>query len=105
MTAPHRYHRPARVVAAGLAIAALAAPPALAKPDIGQVHRDTGGATTAEPAPTAPDPGPVIVRVPDGGFDWGSAAIGAGGAGAVVLLLSLGGTALVSRHRMPPVAP
>ena len=36
----------------------------------------------------------------DEGFDWGSAAIGAGGAGAAIVLVSLGGLAVASRHRM-----
>ena len=36
----------------------------------------------------------------DDGFDWGSAAIGAGGAGAIVVLISLGGVAYSSRHRI-----
>jgi hypothetical protein len=41
------------------------------------------------------------VHTIDEGFDWGSAAIGAGGAGAAIVL-SLGGLALVSRDRMRP---
>jgi hypothetical protein len=40
------------------------------------------------------------VRTIDDGFDWGSAAIGAGAGGAVILLVSLGGVAVASRHRM-----
>jgi hypothetical protein len=40
-----------------------------------------------------------VVRTIDECFDWGSAAVGAGGAGAV-LLLSLGGFAFASRDRM-----
>jgi hypothetical protein len=41
------------------------------------------------------------VRTIDEGFDWGSAAIGAGSAGAVIVLVSLGGAAYVARHRAP----
>ena len=36
----------------------------------------------------------------EAGFDWGSAAVGAGGAGAVVVLSSLGGFAYASRNRI-----
>ena len=36
----------------------------------------------------------------DQGFDWGSAAIGAGGAGALVVIVALGGTAYTTRHRV-----
>ena len=43
------------------------------------------------------------MRTIDEGFDWGSAAIGAGGAGAAIVLVSLGGVAYVhARHRAPP---
>jgi hypothetical protein len=45
----------------------------------------------------------VIVRSVDEGFDVGSAAIGAGGAGALLVLLSLGGFAYASRHPRAPV--
>ncbi len=34
----------------------------------------------------------------DNGFDWDSAAIGAGGAGALLLLVSLGGFTYRVRH-------
>ena len=82
----------ARMLAASLAAAALAAPPALAMSDPGPV--------VDEPTP-GPTNAPVVVRAVDEGFDWGSAAIGAGGAGAVIVLVSLGGVAYVSRHRAP----
>jgi hypothetical protein len=42
-----------------------------------------------------------VVRTIDEGFDWGSAAIGAGGAGAAIVLVSLGGAAYVARRRAP----
>jgi hypothetical protein len=48
------------------------------------------------PTPKAPPPGEATDT---GGFDWASAAIGAGGAG-VLIVVSLGGTALASRRRM-----
>jgi hypothetical protein len=43
----------------------------------------------------------VIVRTLDEGFDVGSAAIGAGGAGALLVLVSLGGFAYATRHPRP----
>ena len=42
----------------------------------------------------------VIVRNVDDGFDWGAAAIGAGGAGALIVLVSAGGFAYTARHRI-----
>ena len=71
---------------AGLATGALAAPAAVAQPLDVQPRAATG----SEP-PDAP-----VVRTIDEGFDWGSAAIGAGGAGAVLVLVSIGGVALAS---------
>jgi hypothetical protein len=84
----HHSHPIARLVTAGLVAGALAAPAAVAQP--------IADPQTSEPAPSdAP-----VVRTIDEGFDWGSAAIGAGGAGAAIVLVSLGGIAVVSRHRM-----
>ena len=73
---------------AGLATGALAAPAAVAQPLDVQPRAATG----SEP-PDAP-----VVRTIDEGFDWGSAAVGAGGAGAV-LVVSFGAFAFVSRDR------
>ena len=84
-------HRLARMLAASLAAAAVAAPPAHAMADRGPV--------TDEPAP-APTQAPVVVRAVDEGFDWGSAAIGAGGAGALIVLVSLGGFSYATRHHV-----
>jgi hypothetical protein len=95
-----RSHRVAHLLAAAAAAAALAAPTASARlidgPQDPLRHSDTAGAV--EPAPP-PAGRPVIVRDIDTGFDWGAAAIGAGGAGALVLLISLGAVAYASRHR------
>jgi len=91
----HRSRRLAAAVTAAVAATALAASPAVAGPAIGP----DGG--NGAPPDTKPDTTPVIVRTVDGGFDWGSAAIGAGGAGALVILVSLGGVAIASRHRLP----
>jgi hypothetical protein len=45
------------------------------------------------------EPPPTLIAVPDtGGFDWISAAIGAGGAG-VLIVVSMSGIALTSRRR------
>jgi hypothetical protein len=85
----HHSHPIARVLAAGLAAGALAAPSAVAQP--------IDDPQTSAPARSAAP----VVRSIDEGFDWGSAAIGAGGAGAVIVLVSLGGVAYVSRHRAP----
>jgi hypothetical protein len=85
----HHSHPIARLVTAGLVAGALAAPVAVAQPIVDP--------QTSESAPAAPP----VVRTIDEGFDWGSAAIGAGGAGAAFVLLSLGGVAYGSRHRAP----
>jgi hypothetical protein len=85
----HHSHPIARLVTAGLVAGALAAPAAVAQP--------IADPQTSEPAPSdAP-----VVRTIDEGFDWGSAAIGAGGAGALFVLVSLGGVTYVARHRAP----
>jgi hypothetical protein len=84
----HHSHPLARLLTVGLIAGALAAPAAVAQP--------IADPQTSEPAPSdAP-----VVRTIDEGFDWGSAAIGAGGAGAAIVLVSLGGVAVASRHRM-----
>jgi hypothetical protein len=97
MTSQHRSHRLTRVLAFALTAGAVAAPSALAVPAIGP---DGGNGAAPEPAPA---PAPVIVRTVDEGFDVGSAAIGAGGAGALLVLISLGGFAYVGRHPRAPV--
>jgi hypothetical protein len=93
----HRSSRLAGVLAAAVATGALAASPALAGPAVGP---DGGNGASTEPAPA---PAPVIVRSADEGFDVGSAAIGAGGAGALLIVVSLGGLAVASRHRVATV--
>jgi hypothetical protein len=84
-------NRLGRVLAASVAAATLAAPPALAMSDPGPV--------VDEPTPN-PTQAPVVVRASDEGIDWGSAAIGAGGAGALVVLVSLGGFSYATRDRI-----
>ena len=97
----HRSHRLARLLAAGVAASALAAPAAVARPIDGpnQPARPDPGMTAVEPE-SAPADAPIVVRHIDAGFDWGSAAIGAGGTGALVVLVSLGGIAVASRRRI-----
>jgi hypothetical protein len=87
----HRRSQLLRSLAAGLAVTALAAPAASARPML-----DPG---SGEAPPT--DTAPVTVAVDDG-IDWGSAAIGAGGAG-MLLLLAAGGATYAShgRRRVP----
>ena len=84
---------------AALAAAALLAPSAVAKPDfpIGPAP----SAESAEPAvETVRVPGPTVVVEADesSGFDWGSAAIGAGIATAIGLLAGAAAGTTV-RHR------
>ena len=85
-------HRIARVVAVGLAAGALAAPSASAVPAAPDaVQTGTGSEIAIEPE--AP-----VVQTVNSGFDWDSAAIGAGGAGALLLLVAAGGFTYRSRH-------
>ena len=85
-------HRITRLVLIGLAVLALAAPMASARP----APADTPtGPVQAEP--------PVVQSVNDG-FDWASAAIGAGIAGGIVLLLVWGGVTYRHRHEHIGVA-
>lgn len=89
---PHP-HRITHVLSAGLIAGALAAPAASAKPaPLETVERGHRIALELEPPP-AP-----VVRTVETGFDWDSAAIGAGGAGALVLLAVAGGFTYRSRH-------
>jgi hypothetical protein len=100
MAVHHRSHRLTRLLATGVAAAALAAPPAVARPIDGPQEPHRPGPTVgAEPMP-APAEAPVVVRHIDAGFDWGSAAVGAGGAGALIVLVSLGGFAYTTRTRV-----
>lgn len=73
---------PRRIAAATLALLALAAPAATARPIMdGPIN------APAEPAPAPP------VRATDESFDWGSAGIGAAAAGGLVLVAAGGFTA------------
>jgi hypothetical protein len=96
MTARHRYHRLARLLAAGVTAAALAAPPAGAR-----LVDGPNDPVRPDPFETAggPEQAPVVQKI-DEGFDWGSAAIGAGGGGAIVVIVAFGGVAYTARHRI-----
>jgi len=83
----HRRSQLTYTLAAGLAAATLAASPAGASPMLEPGSDDL--------APL-PEYRASEVTTIDQGFDWGSAAIGAGGAGAVLVLVSIGGVALAS---------
>ena len=92
-------------LAAALAAAALAAPAANARPDYstGPSPRvdHTAVATAPEPARV---PGPTVVVEADesSGFDWGSAAVGAGVAAAIVLLAGAAAMTVARHGRIRP---
>ena len=86
-------HRITRVLAVGLAAGALAAPAASAMPAPPDAVQTGSGSEIAIEPETAP-----IVQTVNSGFDWDSAAIGAGGAGALLLLVAAGGFTYRSRH-------
>jgi hypothetical protein len=88
----HRRSQLQRSLAAGFAVAALAAPAAQAVPT-----REPGTGDAGLPIEPVADDSPTITTMIDDGFDWGSAAIGAGTAGALLALVSLGGYKFVSR--------
>jgi hypothetical protein len=80
-------------VAAGAAVAAVAAPSAGAH--VADLHLPPAAATHAPQATTR------IVEVRSGGFDWGDAGLGAAG---MLSLLGVGaGTVLVTRRGRPTV--
>ena len=85
-------HRITRLVLIGLAVLALAAPVASARP--APVDTPTG------PVPAEP---PVVQSVNEG-FDWASAAIGAGFAGGIILLIGWGGVTYRHHHEHIGVA-
>jgi hypothetical protein len=66
-------------------------------------HRVDPGQPTHTPA-TSPDEPAVVSGSPstDAGFDWSSAAVGAG---AAIALLALGGTAFLTARRHTTVSP
>jgi hypothetical protein len=81
--------------AAGLAAGALAAPAASARP---------AAPASREPVVIEPAPAPVVQSI-DEGFDWASAAIGAGAAGGLVLLVVVGASGYRQRREHVDVTP
>ena len=84
-------NRITRLVLIGLAVLVLAAPAANARP-VPADWQDTGEPFVIEPE------APVVQSVNEG-FDWASAAIGAGFAGGIILLISWGGVTYRHRHQ------
>jgi hypothetical protein len=80
-----------RILAPAAAALALAAPSAPAHPAVDAPNHNSA-AEYAAPAPT--------VQSRADGFDWESAAIGAGGVAGLVALLAAGST-VVGRNRVP----
>jgi hypothetical protein len=83
-------HRITRLVLIGLAVLALAAPVASARP--------APADTPASDTPFVLGPEAPVVQSVNEGFDWASAAIGAGFAGGVILLIAWGGVTYRHRH-------
>ena len=86
-------HRITRLVLIALAVLALSAPVASAVP----------AARDAQPADRVVVEPPVVQSI-DNGFDWASAAIGAGLAGGIILLVGWGGITYRHRHEQIGVA-
>ena len=92
-----------RILAAALAASSLGAPTAYAMPDDPITSPAASESTAADTGSAAPAPvsvpGPTVVVEADEGssFDWGSAAIGAGVAAAIVRLGGVGATT-AARH-------
>jgi hypothetical protein len=94
-------HRLTRTAAGSLAALALVAPAAVAR------EADVYPGNATPPPATSVDPNaapPPSVTTIDQGFDWGSAAIGAGGAAAVLVVTMAGASAVSHRHRAHRVA-
>jgi hypothetical protein len=94
----HTHHRPARALALAAATLALAATPAPAMPV------DPLGADHGAKQPTV-RPIELPARTPrvqstDSGLDWGSVALGGGGA-VLIVLGALGALAVGGRRRLP----
>jgi hypothetical protein len=99
-------------LALALVVAALAPAPAFAESAPGAAaprltHRERQA--LASHGLSAPEPPVDITGVAssthssDGGFDWGSGAIGAGGAAGLIALVTLGAPALAARRNVRTV--
>ena len=87
-----RPSRRTRIAAISLAVAALAAPAAQARPALDPPAGHQGAASAPQRSAL------VVTSTPDSGFDWGSAGIGAA-AGAGLVLVGAGSFALTHRSR------
>ena len=96
---PRCPRRLTRALAGALAITALAAPAAVARPVDATPSRMASPPASSHSNATVP--APTVIRTIDNGFDWGSAGIGAGAAAAIILL-SLGGVRVGSRVSVRP---
>ena len=93
-----RRRRLTSIVAAALTATVLAAPAADAIPAEEYFNSsDSRSAPAVESDAEAL--APTVTRTVDDGFDLGSAAIGAGGAAAVLLLTAAGASAVSHRHQ------
>jgi hypothetical protein len=105
MKSHRRIIRRLRALALALVTCTALAAPAAAEPGADYPQPSTAkiGDTPADfgktVVPPPPPPPPLSEASDTGGFDWPSAAIGAGGAG-VVIVVSLGGMSLASRRRI-----
>jgi len=88
-------NRITRLVLVSLVVLAFAAPAASALP----APADSQPAEQVVIEPQTP-----IVRSVNAGFDWASAAIGAGFAGGIILLIAWGGVTYRHRHEQIGVA-
>ena len=88
-------HRITRLVLVSLVVLAFAAPAASATP--APIDAQPAERVVIEPST------PVVQRVNDG-FDWASAAIGAGFAGGIILLVAWVGMTYRHRHEQIGVA-
>jgi hypothetical protein len=92
----------------GLAAAALGAPSALAALPLDAIvpMTEQEQQVIASRGQGAPVPDPVVSAEPQakatdgGGFDWGSAVIGAGAVGAVSILVAVGAFGLADHRRV-----
>jgi hypothetical protein len=105
-------HRLTRTAAAALTVTALLAPtasahlpwderpaPTVAYQAMPAPDRIDSGPVAAA-TPTASQPAPTVTETIDDGFDWGSAAIGAGSAGLALLLAAAGASAAGHRRHV-----
>jgi hypothetical protein len=103
---PQRPRRVRAALAGALAITALAAPVAGARLPTENLPDPSGNIPSAPVVSQAP--APTVTRtavVDDGGFDWGSAALGAGSAGVLLVLAAAGASTMQHHHRRARMAP